>query len=84
MKYPIVDDLSTNCQFVNLDLDKILLERVLGVLMNPDNNTIKVKAAIKSLLSSKRGLPSFISSVFDLLELLTLSRLKEKLILQQL
>ena len=47
------DDLSANCQSFNLDLDKIPLERALGVLWNPDNDKIKVKAVIKSFSPSK-------------------------------
>ena len=47
------DDLSASHQSVNLDLDKITLERVLGILWNPDNGTIKIKAVIKSFSSSK-------------------------------
>ena len=35
------DDFSAKYQSVNLDLDKISLERALGILWNPDNNTIK-------------------------------------------
>ena len=73
------DDLLTNCQAVNLNFDKTSLGRALGILWNPDNNTIKVRAITKSFLLSKRGL----SSVFDLLGLLTLSILEEKLLLQQ-
>ena len=78
------DDLSANCQSVNLDLDKIPSERALGILWNPDNDTIKVKAVTKSFPSSKRGLISFISSEFDALGLLTPLMLEAKLILQQL
>ena len=78
------DDLSANCHSVNLDLHKIPSERTLGILCNADNNTIKVKAIMKPSPLSKRGLLSFISSVFDLLGPLTLSMLEEKLILQQL
>ena len=37
------DDLSANCQSVNLNLDKTPLERALGTLWNPDNDTMKVK-----------------------------------------
>ena len=47
------------------------LERALGIFWNPDNDTSKVKAVIKSFSSSKRDLLSFISSVFDPLGLLT-------------
>ena len=78
------DDLSANCQSVNLDLDKISLERALDILRNPDNNKIKVKAVMKPSPPSKRGLLSFISSVFGPLGLLTPSMLEAKLILQQL
>ena len=78
------DDLSANCQSVNLDLDKISLERALGILWDQNNDTVKVKAVIKSLPPSKSGLLSFISSVFDQLGLLTLSMLEAKLIFQQL
>ena len=35
------DDLSAKYQSVNLDLDKISLERALGILWNPDDDTIK-------------------------------------------
>ena len=78
------DDLSANCQSVYLDLDKISLERALGILRNPDNDTIKVKAVLKPFPTSKRGLLSFKSSVFGPLGLLTPSMLDTKLILQQL
>ena len=77
------DDLSANCQSGNLDFEKILL-RTSGILWNPNYNTIKVKTVIKSFPPSKRGLLSFISSVFDRLGLLTLPMLEAKLILQQL
>ena len=72
------NDLSANYQSVNLDLDKIPLDRALGILWNSDNDTFKIKAAIKSFSSSKRGLLSFISSVFDPLGLLTPSMLEAK------
>ena len=48
------DDLSANSQSANLDLDKILLERALGILWNLDNDTIKVKTVMKPFLPSKR------------------------------
>ena len=60
-------------QSVNLDLEKILLERALGMLRNPDNDTIKVKAVMKLFSPSTRSLLSFIFSVFDPLGLSTLS-----------
>ena len=37
------DDLSANCQSVNLNLDKTPLERALGTLWNPNDDTMKVK-----------------------------------------
>lgn len=36
------EDLSTNCQSVNLDLDNIPLERALGILWDPDNDIFKM------------------------------------------
>ena len=60
-------------QSVNLDLEKISLERALGMLWNPHNDTIKVKAAMKPFPPSTRSLLSFIFSVFDRLGLSTLS-----------
>ena len=78
------NDVSGNGQSVNLDLDKIPLQRALSIFWNPGNNTIKVKAFMKPFPLSKRGLLSFISSLFDPLGLLTLSVLEAKLILQQL
>ena len=82
LKSLLQDDLSANCQSVNLD--KISLERALGILWNPYNDTIKVKAVMKPFPPSKRGLLSFKSSVFGPLGLLTPSMLDTKLILQQL
>ena len=78
------DDLSANCQSVNLHLGKTPLERALGTLWNPNNDTINVKTVMKPFPLSKRGLLSFISSVFDPLGLLAPSMLEAKLILQQL
>ena len=77
------DDLSANCQSVNLDLDKTPLERALRILWNPDKDTIKVRVVMKPFPLLKRGLLSFISSGFDPLRLLTPSMLETKLILQQ-
>ena len=77
------DDLSANCQPVNLDLNKIPLERALGILWNLDNDTVKVKAVMKPFPLSKRGLFTFMFSVFDPLGLLTPSILEKTLILQQ-
>ena len=73
------DNLSANCQSVILDLDKIPLERALGI-----NDTIKVKAVMKPFPPSKKGLLSFISSAFDPSGHLTPSMLEAKLIFQQL
>ena len=47
LKSLLQDDLSANFQSVSLDVDKIPLERALGILWNLDNNKIKVKAVMK-------------------------------------
>ena len=77
LKYLSQDDLSANCQSVNLDIDKIPLESALGISWNQDNDTIKVKVVKKSFSSSKWGLLSFSSSVIDPFGLLTPSNLSK-------
>ena len=77
LKYLSQDDLSANCQSVNLDINKIPLESALGISWNQDNDTIKVKVVKKSFSSSKWGLLSFSSSVIDPFGLLTPSNLSK-------
>ena len=50
---------------MNLELDEIPVERALELLCNPLNDIPQIRAVIKTLSTSERGVLSFISSVFD-------------------
>ena len=71
-------------KIVNLELDEIPIERALGLLWNPLNDLLQIKAVNKTLPTSKRGVLSFISSIFDPLGMLVPATLKPKLIIQEL
>ena len=55
-------------KIVNLEIDEISIERALGLLWNPLNYLLQIKAVNKTLPTSKEGILSFISSIFDPLE----------------
>ena len=57
-------------KIVNLEIDKSPIERALGLLWNPLNDLLQIKAVNKTLPTSKRGILSFISSIFDPLGIL--------------
>ena len=71
-------------KIVNLELDEIPIERALGLLWNPLNDLLQIKAVNKTLPTSKRGVLSFISSIFDPLGMLAPATLEPKLIIQEL
>ena len=71
-------------KIVNLELDEIPIERALGLLWNPLNDLLQIKAVNKTLPTSKRGVFSFISSIFDPLGMLAPATLKPKPIIQEL
>ena len=73
-----------NYQLVNLELDEIPIERALGLLQNPLNDLRQIKAVNKTLPTSKRGVLSFISSIFDPLGMLAPATLEPKVIIQEL
>ena len=70
-------------KIVNLELE-IPIERALGLLWNPLNDLLQIKAVNKTLPTSKRGALSFISSIFDPLGMLAPATLEPKLIIQEL
>ena len=71
-------------KIVNLELDEIPIERALGLLWNPLNDLLQIKAVNKTLPTSKRGVLNFISSIFEPLGMLALATLEPKLIIQEL
>ena len=71
-------------KIVNLELDEIPIERALGLLRNPLNDLLQIKAVNKTLPTSKRDTLSFISFIFDPLEIFAPATLEPKLIVQEL
>ena len=71
-------------KLVDLDFDKIPLERVLGILWDPNEDVLKVKVLCKEVPNTKRGIISFTSSIFDPLEMNSPAILEPKLLIQEL
>ncbi|XP_057308246.1 uncharacterized protein LOC130646124 [Hydractinia symbiolongicarpus] len=69
---------------VNLDLNKLPTERVLGMLWNPNTDYFTFKVVNKPSPETKRGILSLTSSIFDPLGILTPFILEGKLIIQSL
>lgn len=67
---------------VNLDLNKLPTERVLGMLWNPNTDYFTFKVVNKPSPETKRGILSLTSSIFDPLGILTPFILEGKLIIQ--
>ena len=71
-------------KLVDLDLDKIPLERALGILWDPNEDVLKVKVLYKEVPNTKRGILSFTSSIFDPLGMISPAILESKLLIQEL
>ena len=71
-------------KLIDLDLDKIPLERALGVLWDPNEDVLKVKVVNKEVPNTKRGILSFASSIFDPLGMISPAILEPKLLIQEL
>ena len=69
-------------KIVNLDLKNLPIERALGVLWDTEKDILFIKAVSKNLPPTKRGVLSFISSIFDPLGIVTPAVLEPKLIIQ--
>ena len=69
---------------VNLDLQRLPIERALGVMWDTENDVLFIKSTFKDLPSTKRGLLSFISSIFDPLGIVAPAVIEPKLIIQEL
>ena len=59
-----------HCQ-INLGLHKMPMEKVLGVMWQPEKYTLKIKAVEKKLSTTKREVLSFMSTIFDPLGFVT-------------
>ena len=71
-------------KLVDLDLNKIPLERALGILWDPNEDVLKVKVLYKEVPNTKRGILSFTSSIFDPLGMISPVILEPKLLIQEL
>ena len=69
---------------VNLDLNGIPIERALGIIWDSQEDTLQIKTINKDSMLTKRGLLSFISSIYDLVGIISPLMLKPKLIIQEL
>ena len=69
---------------VDLQLNDLPKEQALGLLLDPQKDVLQIKAVDKDLPVSKRGILSFISSIFDPLGMIAPAILEPKLIIQEL
>ena len=69
---------------VDLQLNDLPIEQALGLLLDPQKDVLQIKAVDNDLPVSKRGILSFISSIFDPLGMITPAILEPKLIIQEL
>lgn len=73
----------TLCE-LNLDRDKLPVDRALGLQWCTETDSFKFKLKVKEKPSTKRGMLSIISSIYDLLGFLAPLILPAKLLLQEL
>ncbi|XP_063959911.1 uncharacterized protein LOC135155123 [Lytechinus pictus] len=76
------DERAKSLQDLDLDVDKLVLERVLGVSWNIENDTFNFRVQVKANSFSRRGVLSTISSIYDPSGFLGPVVLKGKRILQ--
>ena len=69
---------------VCLDISNSFVERTLGIIWNTDSDTLQVSSVSKSFPNTKRGVLSFVSSIFDPLGFVVPSVLEPKFIIQEL
>ena len=55
---------------INLSVNDIPIERALGILWNPEPDAFHIKYKLKSVVATKQGILSVISSIFDPLRLI--------------
>ncbi|XP_071477128.1 uncharacterized protein [Diadema antillarum] len=77
-----VEERAKSLQDVDLDIDKLVLERALGVSWNVENDTFSFRVQVKKNPFSRRGVLSTISSIYDPSGFLGPVILKGKRILQ--
>ena len=78
------EDVSPKLTSIDLDLDDIPIERALGILWNPESDTLQIKYTPKPTPITKRGILTVVSSIFDPLGITAPSIIEPKLIIQEL
>ena len=71
-------------KIVNLDLENIPVVRALGIIWDPQRDMLHIKGVTKNVALTKRGILSFISSIYDPVGLIAPVTLEPKLIIQDL
>ena len=70
-------------KIVNLDLDKLPIERALGISWDPNSDMLTFKVVNKNIPETKRGILSMVSSIFDPMGLISPIIVKAKLLIQE-
>ena len=76
----------TKCssKIINLDLDNIPVEKVLGIIWDPQKDILRMKGVTKNVALTKTASLSFISSTYNPVGLIAPATLETKLIIQDL
>ena len=74
---------SKNIKNLNLELDSLPVERALGMSWNMEDDTLNFRITLKDLPLTRRGILATVSSIYDLLRLVSPLLLHGKRILQQ-
>ena len=69
-------------KFVNLGLDRLPIERVLGVSWDPNSDMLTFEVVNKNIPEIERGMPTMISLIFDIMALISPIIIKTKLLIQ--
>ena len=77
-------ELPSKNKLVNLDLNQTSIEQTLGIFWDPEQEVLRIKVINKKVPNTKRGILSFVSSIFDLLGILTPALIEPKCIIQDL
>ena len=83
LKYT-TQELPLKNKLVNLDLNQTSIECTLGILWYPEQDALRIKVINKEVPNTKRGILSFVSSILNLLGILTPALIETKYIIQDL
>ena len=83
LKYT-TQELPLKNKLVNLDLNQTSIECTLGILWYPEQDALRIKVINKEVPNTKRGILSFVSSILNLLGILTPALIEAKYIIQDL